>query len=261
MSKITQMKIFVVGSGNVAYHMVRAIWKSDHSLEGLFSRNESDARSCTRGEKVDVYHDMKEIPATADIYLICVSDDAIADAVKELPQEIKDSKIVAHTSGSKALDILKDVKNQGVFYPVQTFTKGRKMIYDDIPFCINANNDDTEDALLDLAKTISGNTTIMSDEDRQKVHVSAVMINNFVNHLIHKSESFLESSDLPIEILQPLLKQTIAKQAKIGSFEAQTGPALRNDKSTIDTHIELLSEKTDKDIYQAITNSIIETYK
>ena len=255
------MKIFVVGAGNVAYHMVRAIWKSDHSLEGLFSRNESDARSATRGEKVDVYSEMKDIPSSADIYIICVNDDAIADVVNDLPQAIKDSKIIVHTSGSVALDVLKSAKNQGVLYPVQTFTKGRKMNYDDIPYCINANSDETEDALVELANSVGGTTTIMSDDDRQKVHVSAVMINNFVNHLIHKSESILESNDIPLDILQPLLRKTIAKQAKIGSYDAQTGPAIRNDKSTIATHIDLLTDPLDKDIYQAITNSIIETYK
>ncbi len=255
------MKIFVIGSGNIAYHMVRAIWKSDHILEGLYSRNESEARSCTRGEKVDLYHDISKITTTSDIYLICVSDDAIASIVTNLPIEIRKKKIVAHTSGSQALEILGDINHQGVFYPVQTFTKGRKMAYNDIPFCINANDDNTEDALIELANSISSNTTVMSDADRQIVHVSAVMINNFVNHLIYKSESNLEANDIPVDLLQPLLKQTILKQSKLGSYDSQTGPAMRNDESTIETHLSLLSEQSDKDIYQAITNSIIETYK
>jgi 3-hydroxyisobutyrate dehydrogenase-like beta-hydroxyacid dehydrogenase len=106
------MKIFVIGSGNIAYHMVRAIWKSDHILEGLYSRNESEARSCTRGEKVDLYHDISKITTTSDIYLICVSDDAIASIVTNLPIEIRKKKIVAHTSGSQALEILSDINHK-----------------------------------------------------------------------------------------------------------------------------------------------------
>ena len=89
---------------------------------------------------------------------------------------------------------------------------------------------------------------------------TANIMNNFVNHLIYKSEEYLEQNDLPIELIQPLLKQTIAKHAKLGSFEAQTGPAVRNDKSTINAHLDLLSNDLDKELYKAISNSINETY-
>jgi predicted short-subunit dehydrogenase-like oxidoreductase (DUF2520 family) len=241
--------------------MVRAIWKTDNEIAGLYSRNNRDARACVRGEKVDLFSDLSEIPTSADLYLICVNDDSISEIVSLLPSEIKESKIIAHTSGSQPIGVLEDADLAGVFYPVQTFTKGRKMNYDDIPFCINANTENIETKLSSLANDISGNVNFVSDEQRKKIHLSAVMVNNFVNHLIYKSEEFLEKNDLPIDLIQPLLKQTISKHAKLGSFEAQTGPAVRNDESTINAHLALLSEELDKELYKAISASITETHK
>lgn len=255
------MKVFIIGSGNVAYHMVRAIWKTDSKIVGLYSRNDRDARACVRGEKVDLFDDLSAIPTSADLYLICVNDDSISEIVTSLPSEIKESKIVAHTSGSQSMDILENINSAGVFYPVQTFTKGRKMTYDDIPFCINASSENVETELSSLADAISRNVNLISDDQRKKIHLSAVMMNNFVNHLIYKSEEFLEQNDLPIEIIQPLLKQTIAKHAKLGSLEAQTGPAVRNDESTINAHIDMLTSDLDKELYKAISSSITETHK
>jgi predicted short-subunit dehydrogenase-like oxidoreductase (DUF2520 family) len=255
------LKVFIIGSGNVAYHMVRAIWKTDSEIVGLYSRNDRDARACVRGEKVDLFDDLSAIPTSADLYLICVNDDSISEIVSSLSSDIKESKIVAHTSGSQSIDVLENVESAGVFYPVQTFTKGRKMTYEDIPFCISSNNDNVETQLSALADKISGNVNIISDDQRKKIHLSAVMMNNFVNHLIYKSEEFLEKNELPIELIQPLLKQTIAKHAKLGSLEAQTGPAVRNDESTINAHIDMLTSDLDKELYKAISSSITETHK
>ncbi len=255
------MKVFIIGSGNVAYHMLRAIWKTDNEVVGLYSRNEREAKNCARGNKVDLFDDLSAIPASADLYLVCVNDDAISEIVSSLPSEIKESKIVAHTSGSQAIDVLEGVTQAGVFYPVQTFTKGRKMTYDDIPFCINSNSELVENKLSNLADAISRNVNLITDEQRKNIHLSAVMMNNFVNHLIYKSEEFLEKSNLPTELIQPLLKQTIAKHAKLGSLEAQTGPAVRNDKATIKAHLALLPNKFDKALYKAISASITETHK
>ncbi len=241
--------------------MVRAIWKTDHEIVGLYSRNEREARSCVRGEKVDLYSELSTLPDTADIYLICVNDDAISEVSKQLPEAIRKNKIVAHTSGSKSVDDLVGIENTGSFYPVQTFTKGRKMQYQDIPFCIYASETKTEEKLILLAESISKDINLVDDEQRKQIHLSAVIINNFVNHLIHKSEVLLEQSGLPIEILKPLLNQTIAKLNKIDSYDAQTGPAVRNDEETIKEHLDMLKEDSDKNLYQTITNSIIETYK
>lgn len=258
--KYIKVKVFIIGAGNVAYHMVRAIWKTDHEVVGLFSRKEREAKSCVRGEKVDLFHDLAKIPDTADVYLLCVNDDAIPEVSRNLPEIIRTSKIVAHTSGSQPIEALENVDHRGIFYPVQTFTKGRKMQYSGIPICINASESKTEEQLINLGENLSGEVVTITDEDRKQIHLSAVMVNNFVNHLIYKAEDLLENHGLPTDILQPLLQQTIAKLNKIGSHDAQTGPAVRNDKQTIARHLDLLTNEMDKNLYQAISNSITETY-
>ena len=134
------------------------------------------------------------------------------------------------------------------------------MSYRSIPFCLYSTSTSTYSQLHILASAISKTVHEINDDQRQQIHLAAVLINNFVNHLIFKSESFLKEKKIDAAILQPLLAETIKKQSKIGSHKAQTGPAIRNDQSTIDKHINMSNDDTLTAIYKAMTDSIIKTY-
>jgi len=251
------LKVFFIGNGNVAQHLANAITIAGHDVIGHYARSKKDIPQLSK-----YYSHYDTISGQADIYLICVSDDAIKTVCEHLPSTIKEEKIVAHTSGAKSLDeTLEQVARKGVFYPLQTFTAGREMDYKEIPFCIHGKNDQTIETLTELAATISKTVVLLDDEQRKQVHLSAVLINNFVNHLIDRSEQLLESNDIDPTILQPLLIETINKQADIGSHEAQTGPARRGDDKTIQAHLEMLTRKSDKKLYKAISKSITKNYK
>ena len=68
--------------------------------------------------------------------------------------------------------------------------------------------------------------------------------------LIIKHQSF--------EILKPLIKETAEKVMTLTPEAAQTGPAKRIDSSTIQTHLDFLSDTNQKKIYEILTQSIIE---
>jgi len=250
------LNVFFIGNGNVAQHLATAITATEHSVIGHYARSEKSFPSLSTH-----YKQYNDIPSDADIYIICVSDDAIEEVCNSLPSSIKSQRIIVHTSGAKSIkSTLPNVSYPGVFYPLQTFTAGRGMAYDQIPLCINALEDDTMSNLRQLAESISNTVVQVDDHKRKQVHLSAVMINNFVNHLIARSEQLLASEDIDPSILQPLLIETIEKQADIGSDDAQTGPARRGDQETIKAHLELLHKKSDKKMYKAISKSITKNY-
>lgn len=259
---INDLNIIIIGSGNIAYHLCKAFSKTDINIDGLHARNEKEGLRLAKMSKCAYYPHISEIPENCDIYLICVSDDAIKNVVDHLPDHIKKQRIVAHTSGSKSMEeTMKTCNNAGVFYPLQTFTKGKRMTYRAIPFCINGKNEDTRQTLSLLANKISESVQFIDDEQRKNIHLSAVLINNFVNHLIHASELLLKKKSIDPSILQPLLLETIKKQKSLGALEAQTGPARRMDSKTIAAHLDLLkNHPAFQKIYDALTRSIQQTY-
>ena len=257
------MNVFIIGSGNIASHFSLAFKKNNIDIVGIDARNDEQGYQIAQKANAPLYESLKTIPKNADVYLICVSDDAIKTVVEQLPKSIRKSKIIAHTSGNKSIsDTLSTCKNGGVFYPLQTFTKGKKMSYKSIPFCINGTNAKTLKKLTEFANSISNSVQIINDEQRKSIHLSAVIINNFVNHLIYASEELLKLENVDPSILQPLLQETIRKQIDLGAFHAQTGPARRLDAETLSSHLDLLkSHKDFKAMYTTISKSIQKTYK
>lgn len=191
----------------------------------------------------------------ADAYIISISDDEISKLSNALSLE---NKLVVHTSGSMDMEVLES-NRKGVFYPLQTFTKNNTLNFKNIPICIEANNNSDLVVLEKIASTISDNTYILDSEQRKKMHLSAVFVNNFVNHLYHIGHSICEENNIPFEILHPLMEETYNKIKNINPIDAQTGPAKRNDQTTIKKQLEQLKENQ-QDLYTSLTNSIIKTY-
>jgi len=65
---------------------------------------------------------------------------------------------------------------------------------------------------------------------------------------------------VPFAILQPLIQETAKKILDLSPYDAQTGPAKRNDSKTIRRHFEQLPNNY-KEIYSLLTKSISNTYE
>lgn len=249
--------IAVIGSGNVASHLCKALHEAGIAISQLYSRNLASAQALSATlpncNPVQSIGDISDV----DLVLICVNDSEIQNVLQSLDKHNLRS---AYTSGSVPLDALQSVHDLGVFYPLQTFTKGKVMTYSTLPFLIEARENDLAQDLFDLAWTVSNQVHFMSSAQRQKIHIAAVFANNFTNHLIYLSEQYLKEHDLTPELLQPLINETISKANTIGAFDAQTGPARRMDQAVIDTHLAQLNPDLKK-IYSELTESIKKTYK
>lgn len=245
-------QLTIVGYGNVGSHLTQALVDSGIEVTHLVSRQKS---SIPESLDVSIAHGVNEIPSD-QLILVCVPDDAIESVIASIPA----SHPVAYTSGAKTINSLPQRDSLGVFYPLQTFSKGVDLNVFEVPFFIEANNEVFAAQLFDLAWKISRKVSYANSEERKRLHVAAVWVNNFTNHMNHIAYQFLEAEGLDFEHLKPLLSETVRKLEHKTPFESQTGPARRQDEQTITEHLALLGEK-ERELYQRITDSIKDTYK
>ncbi len=257
------LRIDFIGAGNLAWNLAPALENAGASVRNIYSRNPDNAKKlANKLYEGQVKLDLDFSETNTDIILIAIADDAIEDVAKEII--LSDDIIIAHTSGSIALSTLGYLAtpNVGVFYPLQTFTKNQQVNFEDIPVLIEGDNKQTTNRLSELAKTLTGNVSVISSSQRQQLHLAAVFSNNFTNWMLTQSEEILQTANLDLSIMKPLLEQSISKAIQLGSKNAQTGPAKRGDFEVLDTQLELLANQPEKqEVYKLISQQILDFYQ
>ena len=243
----------LLGSGNVAQHLITAFSNSSAiDLIQVVARNPKSIQHLIAIDKI--CSDYREIKK-ADVYLIAVSDNAIAEVSSRLPFE---NRLVAHTSGSMGLEVLDAKNRRGVFYPLQTFTKNKAVNFTEIPICLESENGTDYKKLEQLAQSISSNYQPISSQQRKALHVAAVFVSNFTNHLYQIGANICKDNNLSFELLHPLIAETAQKVQTLAPALAQTGPARRKDTQTINNHLDFLTNDNQKELYKLLTKSIID---
>ncbi len=254
------IKVVLIGSGNVATHFALALQKQGHEIVQIFSKNKANANALSIKTSAQATNQLSDLQDNADLYIISVSDKAIADILSSVDFS---TKKVIHTAGSIPLSIFpENIKNAGVFYPFQTFSKDREIDFSQVPLCIEANNSDFEKFLLNLAKQLSTNVQLIDSEKRRYLHLSGVFACNFVNHLYDIAGNILNQQNIDPKIILPLIKETAAKVEKLTPLQAQTGPAVRNDTESLKKHIDLLTSTPEyQEIYKWFSEQIYKKSK
>ena len=249
------MKIVIIGSGNVAYHLAKAFTQNNIEVSQIFGRNEVELNKIS--EELNIPYSTKEL-ADADLYLISVSD----SAVEQVSDLIKTEKaLVAHTSGSLPIETLNGDYRKASFYPLQTFSKTKNLDYSKIPFFIEAENQIDEKSLFELASLISDNVETSDYEKRKYIHLTAVFACNFVNHLFARAKEIADSQDLDFNYFIPLIDETVEKIHHLEPKTAQTGPAVRGDKRVLKLHEDLITDEEHLKIYKLMNESIQKMYQ
>jgi predicted short-subunit dehydrogenase-like oxidoreductase (DUF2520 family) len=240
-----------LGFGNVNYHLCKAFVKAKNvSVVQIYNRSKVDSVSFLKGIPITTkLSELKE----ADVYIIGIPDDAIASFSETLPFQ---NKFVIHTSGGVATEVLSEHNRKGVLWPLQTFSKSREVAFKTIPLCLEASTASDLQLLKQLGKEISSKIVEISSQERATLHLSAVFVNNFVNHLYRVSERILKDKNIDFELLKPLILETAHKVETLSPSEAQTGPAKRNDTKTIEKHLHLLKETPHRELYKILTQAI-----
>lgn len=256
------MNVTFIGSGNLAWHLAPALDNTDYPVREVFSLNSKNAESLVqRLYKANVKATLDFTSSPSRIFMLAVPDEAIAEVVQQLV--LPGDALLLHTSGSQPLSALRDAgaSGTGVFYPLQTFTKSRKVNFSEIPVFIESDDIDTERTVLKMAKAISKNVYRISSEKRRALHVAAVFASNFTNHMLSISHEIMGDNKLEFGWLKPLIVETINKALALGPEAAQTGPAKRGDLEVLDQHLEFLQHDEGlAAIYRVVSQHIVDRY-
>ena len=251
------MKITIIGAGNVGYNLATALLQANHQIVQVYSRSPDTLMPLAKQlPQISLLTNLQHL-APADVYIIAVKDDSIEAVANQIT--IPPNSLVAHTSGTVSSMVLHKHPNYGIFYPLQTMRQNQTVNWQQVPFCIYANNAKTQQVLFDLASTLSSKVYLLNDEQRQVLHLTAVMVNNFANHLFAIAHQILEHHQLPFDLLKPLILETAQKVQTQAPADVQTGPAARNDTHTIERHLQLL--QTEPTIYTQLYKLFTESIK
>jgi len=249
------MDIVMIGSGNVAAVLGRKFRAAGHNILQIYSRNASVASKLAYEWDTESTNYKSLINPNADVYIIAVSDDAVGDVANSLKLP---GKVVAHTAASVPKELLEKISpHYGVFYPLQSLRK-EMIALPDTPVFYDGSDEKTKKTLATLALSISpGNVREAGDNERAKLHVAAVVVSNFTNHLYTLAEDYCRKEGLDFKQLLPLITETAERVKEISPVQSQTGPAIRHDGETIHHHLELLKDHPHlKNIYILLTESI-----
>ena len=244
-----------VGAGNVATHLAQNLKKQGVQIHSITSKENHTAKVLASLVDAKALEDLSFLPSKC-LVIICVNDEGIESVIQKIPLP----NSILYTSGNIELNSLPKRTNLGVFYPLQSFTKDRDLNLANVPFLIEANNELFGKQIFNLALKLSDHVLYANSEERKKIHLGAVFVNNFTNHLLYLSKEYVDSKQLNWDILKPLLQETIDKLNSVEPFDAQTGPARRNDTKIIQNHLQELEGRT-KEIYELISKIIAETYQ
>ncbi len=249
------MKIVLIGSGNVAWNLGKLFGQHNHKVLQVVSRNKVTATQLTIMLQCKNEQNLINLNQEADIYIICINDDALPTIAAELKNL---NKLIVHTSGTVEIEILKNCSSQfGALYPLQSLVYGTTQI-PEIPFLITGNTTDTEKLLQQFVQSLQMPVSITNGTDKAKLHLAAVLVNNFTNHLYTLAENWCNINNLDFKLLLPLIDQTVHRMHTQSPAVLQTGPAIRGDATTIQKHLELIKNDAYlSELYKLMSKGII----
>ena len=248
--------VLLFGTGRLAFHLGYALRGAGVSIAGVAGRDALKAAELAKDLSCPAFGLSDELPQ-ADLRILAVSDDAIHLVAETLPQ---DGTPTIHLSGSKALDLLLPHTHRGVLWPIQSFSPGKPISFQEVPLIVDAEDEATLGLLRDLAARLSSTVVHLPFPLRQRLHLSAVIAANFPTFLLREAERLLTAHDIPPELLHPLWKATTEKALR-GADNAVTGPARRGDIDTLAQQMDLLKDEPDlRRAYAALSDLIIHTY-
>lgn len=271
------MKIVLIGAGNLATHLGKALHAAGHDMVQVFSRTMQSAETLASLLDAEPLTDIAQVRDDADVYIFSVKDSALVQLVAQLCRHEADGlgedgavnalrkakkgeheRVFLHTAGSMPMSVFKGMaQHYGVLYPMQTISKQREVDFSIIPCFVEANDEFAQKQIEGLAREISGRVYQLSSEDRKYLHLSAVFACNFANHCYAISQELLEEHGIPFDVMLPLINETAAKVHEMKPKDAQTGPAVRYDENVIGKQSKLLENHPHfKKVYDSMSKSI-----
>ena len=247
MAERFSFRVALIGSGRLGTQLAMALEKGGHRIAEIFNPSQKSAEKLAYNlYSSQLVNSLDFSDSDCNFFIIAVPDEAI----------------IVHTSGATPMSILEvtAAENFGVLWPLQSFSRGATISFSQLPVIIEGANDYTLEILNRVVASIGAEPVFMEEEERKNLHVAAVFASNFTNFMLRSAERVLEKDDISLDILKPLVVETIRKAFEIGPENAQTGPAAREDFTTIDAQTLLLADDESlQRMYRMISQEIIDS--
>jgi predicted short-subunit dehydrogenase-like oxidoreductase (DUF2520 family) len=258
--KMNLPEIDIIGTGNLATSLAPALEQSGFVIGNVYGRSIKSAKSIANNlYQASATDSLNFSNSRSTVFILAVADNAIEEVARELVLPSK--AVVAHTSGSKNLSLLGYTAspNIGVFYPLQSFSKIKRVAFDNVPILIEGDNSFTRKVLLALGRKISNSVKEASSKQRRMIHLAAIFASNFTNAVLVHANELMQSTNSDLQLLSPLIEETMSKSLALGPENAQTGPAARRDLEVLDEHLKMLENfPAMKETYQLISQQILD---
>lgn len=255
--------VSIIGSGNLAWHLAPALDNAGYAVREVYSRNPKHAEALVeRLYQATIKRTLDFSDSASRIFIVAVTDDAVPEVAQNLM--LPEGALLLHTSGSQPLSILDSAPADatGVLYPLQTFTKSKRVDLNAVPIFVETGDPLAEKTVVALARAISGSVNTISSTQREALHVAAVFASNFTNHMMTLARHVAVRNRLDFQWLKPLLAETFNKSLTLGPEAAQTGPAKRGDLEILDRHLEFLRQDEGlAEIYRVVSQDILDRYQ
>jgi predicted short-subunit dehydrogenase-like oxidoreductase (DUF2520 family) len=252
-----KMKVVIIGSGNVATVLGGKIAAAGHTILQVVARREEAAARLAAAWGCGFAMDWAEIDKGAEGYLVALSDTALPEFGKRVRLS---GRLVLHTAGAVPGKLLRAVSDHcGVLYPLQSLRREIRP-FPEFPLLIDAEDPADLPVIEAFARTLARQVQRADDALRLKLHVAAVVINNFGNFLYTLAADFCRQEGLEFKLLLPLIRETAGRLEEYAPADVQTGPAIRGDAGTMDKHLEIITNYKDLSELYRLFSIQLETY-
>lgn len=254
---IEDTSIVFIGAGNLATNLAKELYYKGFRIAQIYSRTVEAAQVLAQTVETEYTTDLSTVINNARLYIVSLKDTAFVELLPEIILG-KEKGLWVHTAGSIPMNVWEgQIERYGVFYPMQTFSKQRKVDFSDIPIFVESNSAEDTRFLKDIAAVLSERVYEATSEQRKSLHLAAVFTCNFTNHMYTLAADLLEKYELPFEVMLPLIDETARKVHELNPHLAQTGPAIRYDKNVINNHLQMLVDEPQiQELYRLISESI-----
>jgi predicted short-subunit dehydrogenase-like oxidoreductase (DUF2520 family) len=201
--------ISFIGAGKLAGALCMEFFNAGYQISLIISENGKSASALAK-KCGAIWSTELTIKDKTDIIIVAVPDHKLEKILQNLV--CNNESVVAHTAGSIGLEVFqRKFSHAGVIYPLMSFSEGRKVDFSQIPFFIEASDTYTGSVLESIADKIGKSVCFTDPLKRRMIHLAAVFVSNFTNHMLTEGKEIAERAGFSFDILLPLINETIIK--------------------------------------------------
>jgi predicted short-subunit dehydrogenase-like oxidoreductase (DUF2520 family) len=257
--------IAIIGAGKVGTTLGYALSRKSHTIKALVCKSISSAKESQKmiGQG-KIFEDITLAASQGQWIVLSVPDDEIEKTARELAtSDIEwEGRFVFHCSGLLSTESLKHLEKKGAWaasiHPIQSFPQKKPSLdaFQGIYFGLEGKG-----KALDLSKKIvrqlEGQSIILESQDKPLYHVACSMASNFFVSLLDAASFLLgqigRDENGNVQILLPLVQGTLQNVKNFNTQSALTGPILRGDEKSIQSHLTALQKfPFQKKLYQEL---------